>query len=384
MKNSNKQQSTKKKALLFVIVMITLALGANAQDYAFKVMATNGNVTLKATNKKIWAGSTLSATDEVVVGANSYIGLMHKGGKTLELKQAGSYKVSQLNSQVTSANSSNSAKYVNYVAGEMAKADRQDINKNHRKYMAVTGSVERATYSTALAYFLHEQGGKPAEVNLFNPVATIRLYGNPILGNKAANKTFLVRVTDFRNKEVFKQEVKADEKGQAVVHIDFSKFPYKGEPTFVVESSVKEDKEPEANRAKYNITLLKEGEKYEAMKKAMVDFEGETSSLSKIIQAGIFEQEGLVLDAATCYEAAIAAEPTIQTFQIAYEDFIARNRMKLRLVENGADGKPELRPITINPDVKVEEAFKDDANNVEEVKPVIEDKSVKNQKGKKK
>lgn len=361
MKNPNKQQqSTRKKALLFVIVMITLVLGANAQEYAFKVLATNGNVTLKADKKKIWAGSTLAATDEIVVGANSYIGLMHKGGKTLEIKQAGTYKVSQLNSKVTAANSSNSAKYVNYVVGEMAKADRQDINKNHRKYMAVTGAVERATYSTALAYFLHEEGGKPAEVNLFNPVAIVRLYGNPILGNRAAQKTFLVRVLDFRNKELFKQEVKANEEGQAVVTIDFSKFPYKGDPTFILESSVKEDREPEANRAKYNVTLLKEGEKYEAVKKAMADFEGETSALSKIVQAGIFEQEGLVLDAATCYEMAIAAEPDVQTFQIAYNDFIARNRMKM-LVEKGTDGKPELRPITINPNANIEEVYKDEA-----------------------
>ena len=380
MKNLNKQNS-KKKALLFVIVMITLALGANAQDYAFKVMATNGSVNLKAGNKRVWSGSTLTAADEVVVGANSYIGLMHKGGKTLEIKQAGSYKVSQLNSQVVSTNSSTSAKYVNYVAGEMAKADRQDINKNHRKYMAVTGSVERATYSTALAYFWHEQGGKPAEVNLFNPVATIRLYGNPILGNKAANKTFLVRVTDFRDKEVFKQEVKANEQGQALITIDFSKFPYKGDPTFIVESSVKEQEEPKANRAKYSVTLVKDGEKYEAVKKAMIDFDGESSALSKIVQAGVFEQEGFMLDAASCYEAAIAAEPNVETFRIAYDDFIARNRMKL-LVTEGADGKPELRPITINPDVKAEDAYKNGADGSEIVQPV-EDKNVKNQKNKK-
>ncbi|GAB4123773.1 MAG: hypothetical protein OHK0045_03730 [Raineya sp.] len=361
--------------------MITLALGANAQDYAFKVMATNGSVRLKNANKRVWAGTALSAADEIVVGANSYIGLMHKGGKTLEIKQAGNYKVSQLNSQVASTNSSNSAKYVSYVAGEMAKADRQDINKNHRKYMAVTGSVERATYSTALAYFLHEPSGKAAEVSLFNPVATIRLYGNPILPNNVANKTFLVRVSDFRNKELFRQEVKANEQGQATVTIDFSKFPYKGDPTFIVESSVKEAKEPEANRARYNVTLLKEGEKYEAMQKAMADFVGETSALSKIVQAGIFEQEGLVLDAATCYEAAIAAEPEVSTFKIAYEDFIARNRMKL-LAEKNAEGKPELRPITINPDAKVEEAYKDDANASEAMKP-IEDKNAKRNKNKK-
>lgn len=358
MKNLSKQNS-QKKALLFVIVMMVLVLGANAQEYVFKVMATNGSVNLKTGNKRVWAGSTLSATDEITVGTNSYVGLMHKGGKTLEIKQAGSYKVSQLNSKVANANSSTSAKYVNYVAGEMAKADRQDINKNHRKYMAVTGSVERATYSTALSYFLHEESGKPAEVSLFYPVATIRLYGNPILGT-ATKKTFLVRVLDFRNKEVHRQEVPANEQGEATITIDFAKFYYKGEPTFILESSIKEAKEPEGNRAKYNVTLLKEGEKFDALKKAMADFEGETSALSKIVQAGIFEQEGLILDAATCYEAAIAAEPNVETFRIAYDDFVARNRMKLLFTKN-ADGKPELRPITINPDTKVEETYKDAA-----------------------
>ncbi|MDX1902951.1 MAG: hypothetical protein SFU27_02235 [Thermonemataceae bacterium] len=364
MKNSTNQ--TKKHLFLAIIFLFIATVGANAQAYDFKVMATNGTVMLKNTKKRVWAGTTLSAADILEISSNSYVGLMHKGGKTMEIKQAGSYKISDLSAKVKGSNSSTSAKYVSYVAGEMSKADRQDINKNHRKYMAITGSVERATYNTACAYFLHENNGKAAEVNLFNSAFTLRMYGNPVLG-VAQNKTFAVRILDFYNKVLWEGEAKGDDKGEAFLDIDFAKLNYKGDDfVFIVEVSVKDAKEQPSNRAKYNVTIVKEGEKYDNVKKALAELnqDNEQTALSKIVEAGIYEQEGFILDAATCYEKAIAMEPDVQTYQVAYQDFIARNRMKM-IATKGADGKKELRPITINPEVKDTEILKEGAEEVQ-------------------
>jgi len=360
MKNSTNQ--TKKQILLVAIFFFIALLGVNAQSYDFKVLATNGMVMTKNTKKRVWAGSTLNAADVLEISSNSYVCLMHKGGKTMEIKQAGAYKISDLSAKIKNSNSSTSAKYVSYVAGEMSKADRQDINKNHRKYMAITGSVERATYNTACAYFLHENNGKPQEVNLFNNVIALRVYGNPVLG-VAQNKTFSVRILDFFNKVLWEGEVKADDKGEALLEVDFAKLNYKGEDlTFILEISVKEAKEQAANRAKYNVTIVKEGEKFQNVQNALAELkqEGEPTAISKIVEAGVYEQEGFILDAATCYEKAIAMEPSVQTYQVAYQDFIARNRMKM-IATKGADGKKELRPITINPDVKDTEILKEGA-----------------------
>jgi len=376
MKNIS-NNTAKKKALIFALILIAIVIRANAQDYAFKVLATNGTVNLKAGNKRIWSGSTLAGTDEVVVGSNSYVGLMHKGGKTLEIKQAGSYKISDLSSKVSGNNSGTSAKYVSYVAGEMAKADRQDINKNHRKYMAITGSVERANPNTAFAYFAYPKDklDNPT-IDVINPLVMVRLYGTPLQDGIAKNKTFLVRITDFYNKEVFKQEVKADANGEGLVQIDFSKMQYKGDPSFILEVTVKEANEPAKERSKYAVNLILEGERYQTIKKAVAEY-SEASALNKIIEARIYEDEKFLLDASTCYEAAITMEPNVDTYKIAYQDFIARNQMKL--VKEGK----ELKPITINANVKDEENFKEGAGNSTE-EPKKEEKTEKKHDKKKK
>jgi hypothetical protein len=381
MKNIS-NNTAKKKALIFALIVLAIITRAYAQDYAFKVLATNGNVNLKTSNKKIWSGSTLSPTDEVVVGANSYVGLMHKGGKTLEIKQAGSYKISDLNSKVGAANSSTSAKYASYVAGEMAKADRQDINKNHRKYMAITGSVERANPNTAFAYFAYpkDQHANPT-MDVLNSIVTVRLYGSPLQEGIAKNKNFGIRILDFYGKVIYTQDIKADDKGEGLVQLDFSKMQYKGEPSFILEVTVKEAKEPSKERSVYNINLVSSDSKFQEVKKDAAEYSAEPSALNKMLEARIYEEAQLFLDAATCYEAAIAMEPNVDTYKIAYQDFIARNRMKL-MARKDQSGKLELAPITINTNVKDEESYKDGANTpVEE--PKTEEKP-KKEKGTKK
>jgi hypothetical protein len=373
----NISNNSKKKALLFAIFLLMIAVGANAQNYAFKVLATSGSVNFKANNKRVWSGTELQPTDEVVVAGGSYLGLMHKNGKTVEIRQAGTYKMAELSSKVSSGNTTVSAKYASYVAGEMQKADKQDINKNHKKYMAVTGAVQRATRSTAYALFLHEENGEQVTgVKLFNPKATFHFYGNP-LNEVASNKTFLVRILSFRNVEFARMDVKGNERGEAVVDIDFSK--YGNHNDFIVEVSVKDSKNKEADkdRSRYDVTIVKGGTEYDNVKAALAEMDNtESTALSKLLEAGIYEKEGFILDALTCYEKAIAMQPDVQTFQIAYEDFLARHRM--RLVPAQAGSSKELVPVTFNPNVKEEDLLREANTNSEE--PKKEDKSKKSNK----
>ncbi|WP_448529566.1 hypothetical protein [Raineya sp.] len=350
----NLAQMLKKTTLMLAFFVV--ALVAYGQDEVFKVLASKGDVKLKATQKKLWGGSSLKNTDEIVVGSDSYIGLMHSSGRTVELKQPGTYKVNDLAGKAAGAGSSTTSKYVSYVAGEMTKADKRDINQNHRKYMAMTGSVERANPTANLAFFVHEPTAKPQDLKVFGDKITLHLYKNPIAEFNSSGKTYVVRVLDMKNKVIIENQAVANDAGEALVEIDFSKFAKHGN-TFVIEPSVKEAKSKD--RAYYTISLVREGEEYERVKKAIAELQDNTA-LSKIVEAGIFEQEGFYLDALTSYEKAIAMEPKVDAFRVAYEDFLIRNRMKL-YKDKDEYGKPALRPYQINPNVKDEDLMKPEA-----------------------
>lgn len=350
----NLAQLLKKTTLMLAFFLV--ALVAYGQDEIFKVLASKGDVKLKATQKKLWGGSSLKKTDEIVIGSDSYIGLMHSSGRTVELKQPGTYKVSDLARKADVAGSTTTSKYVSYVASEMTKADKRDINQNHRKYMAMTGAVERAKPSANLAFFVHEPTAKPQDLKVFGDKIIIHLYKNPIAEFSAVNKTYVVRVLDMKNKIVMEKQAVANDAGEALVEIDFSKFAQDGN-TFIIEPSVKEI--TAKDRELYTISIVRKGEEYERVKKAIAELQDNTA-LSKIVEAGIFEQEGFYLDALTSYEKAIAMEPNVDAFRVAYEDFLVRNRMKL-YKDKDEYGKPALRPYQINPDVKDEDLMKPEA-----------------------
>ncbi len=63
---------------------------------------TRDQMKLKAAipGKPLRRGSSLNANDELKVSENSYLALVHKTGKPMELKKAGSYKVSDLAAKV--------------------------------------------------------------------------------------------------------------------------------------------------------------------------------------------------------------------------------------------------------------------------------------------
>ncbi len=346
------------KKIVLMLALFVMASIAYGQNEVFKVLASKGDVKLKATQKKLWGGSSLKQTDEIVIGNDSYLGLIHSSGRTVELKQPGVYKVSELASKATSAGSSTTSKYVSYVTDEITKADRRDINQNHRKYMAMTGAVERANPSANLIFFVHEPSAKPQDLKVFGDKITLHLYKNPIAEFNPSNKTYVVRVLDMKNKVIMEQQANANEAGEALVEIDFSKFAKHGS-VFIIEPSVKEAKVKD--RELYTITLVREGEEYERVKKAIAELQDNTA-LSKIVEASIFEQEGFYLDALTSYEKAIAMQPDVDAFKVAYEDFLIRNRMKL-FKDKDEYGKPALRPYQINPDVKDEDLMKPEAKN---------------------
>ena len=129
----------------FTIVFLFFA-GSNAfgqGDYIFRVLANKGNNSVKKSDGKtvgLKTGSTLKAGDQLIASSNSYIGLMHKTGKTLEVRQAGVLKVNDLVKKVAAKKTSVTGRYAQYV---MNKINDDGVSDNYRRNNNVTGAATR-------------------------------------------------------------------------------------------------------------------------------------------------------------------------------------------------------------------------------------------------
>ncbi len=331
-------KTLKNTILLILLACFSLGTQLHAQNFTFKVMASNGVITSLVSKKRLWAGSELNKTETIVVPSGGYIGLMHKNGRTVELKQAGNYKITDLDAKIgVSATLSN--KYATFVAGEMAKADKIDINQNHRKYSSITGSVSRRIvgYSkTASAYMTEE------DMFVFDKKMTLHFF--PTYEGKT-DTVYLVRILDpAGNKELDKFEISANKKSEAFLSVDFSKYHTKYEANNLkVEVSFKGFEEAEDKRNAYSVSFADPKTDLNHKKTAKELAQIKTNSaLDNIIKASIFEKNGYILDAINSYETAIKLAPEVGTYQVMYADFLVKNKIRYAINEENPVKDSEL------------------------------------------
>jgi hypothetical protein len=129
----------KKGRILLAVGFVVAALSVSAQDYAFKVLANKGANEYKSGEgwQAIKTGTTLKKDDELKLGENSYLALVHSSGKPLELKQAGPHKVADL-----AASMKPGASVLNKYTDFILSSNSAEAKKNR---LSATGAVHRGT-----------------------------------------------------------------------------------------------------------------------------------------------------------------------------------------------------------------------------------------------
>lgn len=297
-------------ALSFTVL---LANPLSAQEYVFKVLANKGGNTVKIADhstdwQPIRTGATLNSNDELRISENSYIGLVHASGKTVELKNEGNYYVRDLAAKLGNSKSSIASKYANFVINKMTSDADEDINKNHREHLTVTGAVERSVLDAPISLKM------PSSVEVLNKEALIRWDDV----EDADRYVFTV-------KNMYDEVILTQELNQAHILLELTKAPFNTEELIIVNVRVKgNDKLYSGNYGIKRLTgvdadpILKELEQLSASLK-------EESSLNKLILATFFEENNLLIDALMNYEKAIQLSPDVEQFSIAYELFAKRN-----------------------------------------------------------
>ena len=292
------------KASALAVVTLLAANITNAQE-TFKVLASRGTNSFVANGAtaKLVTGSKLNNGASITVGDNGYVGLVHKSGKSIELKKAGTFAINDLEKQVAATSSTASKKYADFVLNELSKGGNKDYHTN----MSVTGSVERGSDDELLKAVC------PNSSDILGQ--SFKLSWLPVTGAKS----YVLTVSNMFEEEILKLET-----SETTALVDLSKLNLNGQKAIIWSVAVKE--KPELKSGNHALKFL-EANKQVELKTNLTDIKtelGGESALNKIILAGFYEKNNLYVDAIESYKEAIKLEPDVQEYKEAYNSFLSR------------------------------------------------------------
>jgi hypothetical protein len=302
---------TNKLPLFLGLFFVASSLFAQDQKYAFKVLAAKGGSEVKSGDvwQPIKTGATINKNDELKVGDNSYLGLVHVSGKPKEIRQAGNYKVSKLEEEIGTGNSVLN-KYTDFILS----SNSAESKKNR---LSATGAIHRGTDGTGAAPAIQIMLPENQHSGIFNSAAIISWEGSVVPG------PYIVVLNNM-----FGEELARAETPESQLRLDLTDPKFAKENAVLVQVYSKAD--PTKKSAEKLIKKLSPVDQ-EKIKVSLGEIMGEVAeptALNKFILAGFYENSFLFIDAVAAYEEAIRLAPEVQAYKDAYEDFLIRHGMK--------------------------------------------------------
>jgi hypothetical protein len=307
----------------YIALLIALALAVvssqttYSQGFEFKVLASKGNIEVKTPRseaKKIKTGDNINSDDIIKIPKSSYVGLMHKSGKTIEIKEEGEYKAKDLAEKLSSHKTSFSKRFAQYVADEIAGGESVMKGSNYRENMQSTGSVERGISDEFDPNKVKIKLNTPRKFTAIQPVLT--LYWNKIPG--VTKYTF--KLTDRFDRPVFSKEVSDTLYVLDLAPLDVEKDVYY---FWKITSIAGVGAESETACFLYP-SYEKMASKRDSIELLKRELEDDSSPLNQLIMASYFEENQLILEAMDSYQNAIKLAPEVEEFRQVYDKFLKR------------------------------------------------------------
>lgn len=298
-----------------VLLIFCIWLGVHFVQAQDKFMVTKVGGECWHNNTKLVVGSTLAIAsgDKIYVGSSLILRHLATGG-TINIPAGGEFSAKSLVDELSKTQASTGDKLVSYVVGQLTQ-DNTDINQNHRSYMRVTGSVERASNIANVVgiEFLLDQ-------NKYKVYETQNVYVSWQPTDGATGYAVKLK-NDFGD---VVQEVKTSDN-----YIFFNIDPAKYDKSSVnVEISLADNPQFVSNQlniAKVDANKLGAIEKDYKSYMAMNGISEVKNAGDKITEALFFEQVGLFADALKCYRQAIDMAETDEEkkgFTAIYNQFV--------------------------------------------------------------
>ena len=287
--------------IFLAFFLIAGTIWAQAPAYTFKVLVSKGKAEIKSVDtwQTIKVGASLKATDEIKISENSYLGLIHANGKPLEVRDAGSFRVSELVSRLGTG-SSVMNKYTDFILSS---------NQEKKSRLSATGAVHRGIKDVIILYL---SGTDKAD-----------LYGDKIgLQWEAIDipGPYEVIFTDLSEED----RLAKFETNEKQFTVPVNEGLLKNESILLVKVVSKSN--PGQGSKSYMIRKVGPSDK-QKFTKSISEFRGsldENTALGKYIMAGYYEENFLLNDAVTAYQEAIKLAPDVEEYKLAYNEFLVR------------------------------------------------------------
>lgn len=288
---------------LVIFCLVNSSSWAQNQTYAFKVLINKGaNEAKSGTSwKPVKSGLSLMAGDELKVSLNSIVSLVHSSGKPLEVRQPGSYSVSELEEKVKGNNSGVVTRFSEFI---LSKTEEKGNRLN------ATGAVHRGPKEIILIQLPSKR------IEFYAPTQTIRWIS---IGDKGP---FIVTVMSVAEDVLATYEV-----NETTIALDFSKPEFASHLNYLI--TVHSKKNPDEKSGQLFLGVLNP-DKSAKVKKEFTAISGQADQMSmtyEILLAAMFEENGLLLDAEAMYQQTIKKNPEVEDLSVYYEEFRFRNMM---------------------------------------------------------
>lgn len=298
-----------KKKVSSALLLLTLTVAAFGQGFTFKVLANKGQNKVKKASGEVIVlktGALLYEDEEFLTSSDAYIGLMHKSGKTTELRGQGANKVADLASKINTKKTSAASRYAQFIAAKMNEGDKNSLSSRTN----TTGAVIRAVDGGSIEVLL------PSSVDVFNPEAVVRWR---VSKESVDDAQYIVTIKNIFDEEIFTQETDK-------LHIDLNFDDMENESGLYILSVAQKDN-AEIASGDYGIKKVNASDKPDIAENltALTEEVADDSPLSKVVLATFFEENNLLLDALTMYEEAIQISPQVESFRDLYDDFLINN-----------------------------------------------------------
>lgn len=287
-----------------------------AQNYAFKVLAVKGNVTLDS--KPVKVGAIITDNQTLVVKEGSYLSLAHHSGKAIEVAP-GTHKAKDLSARISSGNNSVTDKYIKFVVNELTQEDPEASTaaRNRFQHMNKTGSVERDIAVSAVRTWL------PLNSKLLGDQLLIK-WSNV---NPQPEELYEVKIFDLSEQLLFSKQTKEHQ-----LLVDLAREKIANQSHLIVKVL---PLDPTSGKARVNSEQLDgnvvirldavTSKKLEAELLAIRKEFGEKSAIGKLAEANFFEENGFISEAIIAYEQALLLSGNASQYEALYKDFLTRN-----------------------------------------------------------
>lgn len=296
------------KSILFCVILSLpyFSLQGQNDNYSFNILAHDGSVLYRTLEQKEWQpveiGLKLTEEHLVKVEKDSYLGLVHRSGKTLSYSKSGTYEISRLQQRIRSNPSEVAEKYANAYVNSITNPE------------STAKETTRSVETHQLKMFL------PNSVDVYSPEVVLRWVDQEQIPDDYE--------VVFKN--MFDEVLMVEDATDTKLWLDFSRDPIASERLLIV--SVQKKNQKDIQSSSYGIKQMTPDESElieQELQELKLVFAGEESALDKLILASFYEQNNLLADALTYYEYAVELSPEVEAFQTAYDQFIFRNGLGL-------------------------------------------------------